>query len=106
MFKVNKVKNYRQLAEQLEKETGCSVKITVIDKNSHIHYEIHDKYDMVLGTLCVQDGDVSFAPFAASNTASNSEYISIVHMVQVEDFIKLLGVFNKMFVEGADTDNV
>lgn len=106
MFKVNKVKNYRQLAEQLEKETGCSVKIKVLDKNNHIHYEIRDKYDMVLGTLCVQDGDVSFAPFVTSDSASNNEYISIIHMVQAEDFIKLLGVFNKMFVEGADTDNV
>lgn len=103
MFKINKVKNYRQLAEELEKQTGCSVKIKVLEK-SHIHYEIYDKYEMILGTLCVNDGDVSFAPFVKSENATDNEYINIAHMVQADDFIKLLGVFNEMFVEGTDED--
>lgn len=103
MFQINKIKNYKKLAEAIEGETGYSVKIRVLEKN-HIHYEIYDGYDMILGTLCVMNGDISFAPFATSDNAKDCEYIDVAHLVQATDFINLINIFSKMFVEEADTD--
>lgn len=103
MFEINKVKNYKHLAQVIEKETGYSVKIKVMEKN-HVHYEIYDGYAMILGTLCVQNEDVSFAPFVTSDNARDCEYINIAHLVQARDFINLIDVFSKMFVEEADAD--
>lgn len=104
MFPIDKVKNYQHFAKVIESETGCTVKIKVMSGKNHVHYQIYDRYDMVLGTLCVNDGDVSFAPFRASDEAKDCEYINVVHMVQAADFINLINVFNKMFVEEADAD--
>ena len=103
MLKINKVKNYRQLAEVIEKETGYSVKIRAIGVN-HMHYEIYDGYDMILGTLCVQNRDISFAPFVTSDNAQDCQYINGTCLVQATEFINFINIFSKMFVEEADAD--
>lgn len=107
MYKINTVKNYKAFAALLEKETGCTVKIKLMDnKADHVHYQLNDKYDMTLGVLCVDNGDVSFAPFETHESVSNNQYINVQHMVQFDDFAKLIGVFAKLFVSTEETDGV
>lgn len=99
MFKVEKVIDYKAFAELLEERTGCSIEIEVKDrKGKHIHFQLNDKYNMSLGVLCICDGEASFAPFATHKSVSNEQYINIHHMVQRDDFVKILGVFEKLFV--------
>lgn len=103
MYKINKVKNYQHFATVLEKETNCSVKIKVMNRDaSHVHYQINDRFDMSLGVLCIDDGDISFSPFSTIENATNDSYINIYHLVRVEDFTKLLSVFSEMFVKGEE----
>lgn len=107
MYKINTVKNYKAFAELLGKETGCSVKIQLMDdKATHVHYQLNDKYDMTLGVLCIDDGDASFAPFETLDSAANNQYINVQHMVQFDDFVKLLSVFAKLFVATEESDEV
>ena len=99
MFEINTIKNYKQFADILEKKTDCSIKINIVDKcGKHIHYQLNDKYGMSLGVLCIDNGDVSFAPFVTHETAQNDQYINMRYMVQFDDFIKILGIFKEMFV--------
>lgn len=107
MYKINKVKNYKAFAELLEKETGCTVKVELMDsKGNHVHYQLNDKYDMSLGVLCVFNGDVSFAPFATHKSDSNNPYINIHHMVKYDEFSKLLSVFAKLFISTEELNGV
>lgn len=99
MYKIDKVKNYRQFAEILEKKTGCSIKIKVIDNNgNHVHYQLNDKYDMTIGVLCVDNGFASFAPFETHESVKNEQYINVKYMAQFDDFVKVLSVFREMFI--------
>ena len=97
MYKINKVKNYKQFAKLLEEKTGCSVSIEIIDKD-HIHYQINDEYKTSLGILCIDHGDVAFAPFATHDDNENEQFISVIHFVQVDGFNKLMNAFKEMFV--------
>lgn len=107
MYKIYKAKNYKAFAALLEKETGCTVKIELMNsKADHVHYQLNDKYDMTLGVLCVNDGDVSFAPFETLESASDNQYINVGYMVQFDDFAKLLNVFAKLFVSTEETDGI
>ena len=107
MYKVNTVKNYKAFAALLEKETGCTVKVRVMDnKADHVHYQLNDRYDLTLGVLCIDDGDASFAPFVTLESAQNEQYINIQYMVQFDDFAKLLEVFARLFVSAEEADAV
>lgn len=107
MYKINTIKSYKAFAELLEKETGCTVKIRLMDnKANHVHYQLNDRYDMTLGVLCIDDGDASFAPFETLDSASDNQYINVQHMVQFDDFVKLLNAFAKLFVSTEETDGV
>ena len=102
MFEIKKVKNYRQFAELLGKETGCSILVRPMTKDGeHTHYQMNDRFGMSLGVLCVDDGYASFAPFETLESAENNQYININHLTQTEDFIKVMSVLGKIFV----TDN-
>ena len=99
MYEINKVKNYIQFAEILENKTGCTVKVNVMDnKGNHVHYQLNDRFDMSLGVLCIDNGEVSFAPFETHESVKNEQYINVKYMAQFDDFIALLKVFKEMFV--------
>lgn len=105
MYEIKQIKDYRQFAKALETEMDCSVKIKIMGSGTdHIHYQINDKYDMSLGILCVDHGNVSFAPFVTHENAENDQYINVQYMAQFDDFIKLLGIFRKMFVVEQDQE--
>ena len=101
MYKINKIKNYKEFARFLEEKTKCSIKIQVVS-NNHMHYQLNDKYDMTLGVLCIDDGEVSFAPFATLDNAKNEQYINVTYMVQFDEFSNLLKAFQQMFVVTED----
>ena len=86
-MEIYKVKDYKVFANQLMDKTGCDVSIRLMGKN-HTHYQLN-KMGLSLGVLCVDKGEVSFAPFVTLDTAQN-------------DFIQLLTVFREMFVEEAE----
>lgn len=103
MFEVKKVKNYRQFAELLERETGCDIVIQVMNNDStHIHYQMNDKFGMSLGVLCVDEGYASFAPFETLKSALNEQYININHLTQTDDFFKVMSVLGKIFITDID----
>lgn len=93
---IYKVKNYKSFAEKLKEKTDCDVIIKIIEKE-HVHYQI-DKEGFPLGVLCVQDGEVSFAPFVNYDNAKDSQYINVMYMPMFEDFSRLLTTFSEMFV--------
>lgn len=105
MYEIEKVNNYKEFARLLEKKTGCSVRIKIIDGVKHIHYQLNDKYDMSLGVLCIDHGMASFAPFSTLENAKNEQYINVQYMPQFEDFAKLLGIFQEMFVTESEDYN-
>lgn len=90
MYKINKIKNYKEFAQLLEEKTGCSIVIQLMNSNNHIHYQLNDKYGMSLGVLCIDDGNPSFAPFATHDTAENYQYINLKYIPQFDDFARLL----------------
>lgn len=96
-MEIYKVKNYKTFAMELERKTGCSVDIRLIEKE-HTHYQL-SKMGLSLGVLCVDNGEVSFAPFVTHESARNDMYINACNLPMFDDFIKLLTVFREMFVE-------
>ena len=91
-MEIYKVKNYKVFATQLEDRTGCEVLIRLIGKD-HTHYQLNK-----MG-LCVDNGDVSFAPFVTLDSAKNEQYISAQNLPLFDDFVELLTVFREMFVD-------
>ena len=87
-MEIYKVKDYKVFANQLMDKTGCDVSIRLLDKMG-----------LPLGVLCVDDGEVSFAPFVTLDTAKNDQYINAQNLPLFDDFIRLLTVFREMFVE-------
>lgn len=96
-MEIYKVKNYKAFAKQLEEKTGCNVTIQVIGKD-HTHYQLN-KMGISLGVLCVDQGEVSFAPFVTHNTARDSQYINAENLPLFDDFVSLLLTFRDMFVD-------
>jgi len=96
-MEIYKVKDYKRFANDLEEKTGCSVSIRLMGKN-HTHYQLN-KRGLSLGVLCVQDGELSFAPFVTHETAQNEQYINATYIPLFDDFIELLGAFREMFLE-------
>ena len=77
MFEIKKVENYRQFAEFLEKETGCSIIVELRNREgTHVHFQINDRFGMSLGVLCVDTGDASFAPFEALQSVEDNQFIN------------------------------
>lgn len=95
-MEIMKVKNYKVFAENLKQKTGCEVNIKIMETN-HIHYQL-TKDGIPLGVLCVDDGEASFAPFVTHDTAQDSQYINVVYMPMLDDFIAVLKVFDELFV--------
>lgn len=99
MFNIKKVKNYRQFAELLEKETGCRVTIKPMNEDgTHTHYQLDDRFGMTIGVLCVDDGYASFAPFETLQSVADNQYISISHLTQIDDFTKVMSVLGNIFI--------
>jgi len=97
-MEIYKVKNYKTLAEELANKTGCDIKIQLQRDRDHIHYQL-DKMGISLGVLCVNNGEISFAPFERFETAKNEQYINAKYLPLFEDFVQLLKTFQEMFVE-------
>ena len=73
-MEIFKVKDYKRFADSLEDNTGCVVTIRLIGKN-HTHYQL-DKRGLSLGVLCVDKGELSFAP-----TNISTQNISLCSMI-------------------------
>lgn len=98
-MEIYKVKDYKVFANQLAAKTGCDVSIRLMGKN-HTHYQL-SKMGLSLGVLCVDNGEISFAPFVTFDTAKNDQYINAQYLPLFDDFIQLLTIFREMFVEEA-----
>lgn len=96
-MEIMKVKNYKVFAETLKKKTGCEVIIKIMDGKDHYHFQLN-KDGIPLGVLCLDEGEVSFAPFVDHETAVDKQYINIKYMPMLDDFISVLKVLGKMFV--------
>ena len=96
-MEIMKVKNYKTFSETLKAQTGCDVNIKLMTGKEHIHYQL-TKDGFPMGVLCVDKGDVSFAPFVTHETAQNEQYISVQYMPMLDDFIVVLKAFHTMFV--------
>lgn len=96
-MEIYKVKDYKVFANQLAEKTGCEVLIGLMGKN-HTHFQL-SKMGLSLGVLCVDCGEVSFAPFVTLDTAKNDQYINAAHLPLFDDFIQLLTIFREMFVD-------
>lgn len=95
-MEIYKVKNYKTFATQLGERTGCDVLVRLMGKD-HTHFQFN-KMGLSLGVLCVDKGDVSFAPFVTLDSAKNEQYIDAQNLPLFDDFVELLTVFREMFV--------
>lgn len=95
-MEIYKVKNYKVFATQLGERTGCDVLVRLMGKG-HTHYQFN-KMGLSLGVLCVDKGDVSFAPFVTLDSAKNEQYIDAQNLPLFDDLVGLLTVFREMFV--------
>lgn len=102
-MEIMKVKNYKVFAETLKKKTGCEVNISLMGTD-HTHYQL-SKDGISLGVLCIDKGEVSFAPFVSHETAQNDQYINVQYMPMLDDFIGVLKVFSELFVCEEETEN-
>lgn len=96
-MEIYKVKDYKALANDLAEKTGCDVKIQLIERD-HTHYQL-SKMGISLGVLCVNRGEVSFAPFENLDTAKNNQYINAKFLPMFDEFVSLLSVFKTMFTD-------
>ena len=91
-----KVKNYKVFADMFRRKTGCDVNIKILGAN-HEHYQL-SKDGISLGVLCIDNGEMSFAPFVSHETAQNDQYINVKYMPMLDDFITVLRVFEELFI--------
>lgn len=96
-MKIIKVGNFKKYAEELRTQTGCTTEIEVLGKD-HVHYQLN-KDGISLGVLCINEGDVTFAPFVRLDTARDEQYIDMQYMPLFDDLAKLFTIFRAMFVE-------
>lgn len=96
-MEIIKVKNYKSFAEILKNKTGCEVIIKIMEDKDHYHFQLN-KDGISLGVLCLDKGEVSFAPFVTHANDRNDQYINVNYMPMLGDFIDVLNVFNEMFV--------
>lgn len=101
-MEIMKVKNYKTFAEMLKRKTGCEINIKLMSKN-HIHYQL-SKDGLSIGILCIDEGEVSFAPFSTHENVNNEQYINVQYMPLLDDFISVLKVFQELFVCELETN--
>ena len=101
MFKVNKIKSYKKFADSLKQETGFNIKTDIVEHN-HFHFQFTDSYGLSLGVLCVNDGNLSFAPLVTLESAQNGEYIDFDKLPQFGDLSKLFTIFESLFLENEE----
>lgn len=97
-MEIYKVKDYKVFANELRERTGCNVIIKLMSGKDHVHYQLN-KMGLSLGVLCVDRGEMSFAPFERLETAKNEQFINAQYLPLFDDFVNLLTVFREMFVE-------
>lgn len=95
-MEIMKVKNYKAFSETLKVQTGCDVNIKLMG-NEHVHYQL-TKDGIAIGVLCIDKGEVSFAPFVTHETAQNEQYISMQYLPMLDDFVEVLKAFYTLFV--------
>ena len=95
-MEITKVKNYKEFAQKLMQKTGCEVCIKIMGSN-HMHYQL-TKNGISLGVLCINSGEVSFAPFVTHGNVRDEQYINMVCLSRLDDFIAVLKVFGALFV--------
>lgn len=91
-----KVKDCKTFAKRLEESSGCKVTLKILNKD-HIHYQF-EKSGISLGVLCINQDQVSFAPFVTHETAKNEQYLNIQFFPFIDDLIDLLKMFRMIFV--------
>lgn len=96
-MEVMKVKNYKAFAETLRAKTGCNICIKLMSGKDHVHYQL-SKDGISLGVLCLDNGEASFAPFVSHETVKNDQFINVLYMPMIDDFITVLRVFSELFV--------
>lgn len=99
-----KVKNYKAFAETLKKKTDCEVNIKLMNDTNHVHYQL-SKDGISLGILCINNGEVSFAPFSTHENVQNDQYINVRYMPMLDDFICVLKVFSELFICEEEVEN-
>lgn len=95
-MEIMKVKNYKMFAETLKKKTNCEINIKLMGAD-HTHYQM-SKDGISLGILCIDKGEVSFAPFVDHDTVQNDQYINVKYMPMLDDLIVVLKVFGELFI--------
>lgn len=96
-MEIIKIKNYNKMADELSEATGLVVNPRVISKN-HVHYEFK-KGNMAVGVLCINEGELSFAPLTSDDKAANSQYISFSRLPDFKIVADLMIVLMGKFVE-------
>lgn len=100
-MEVIKIKNYRDFGRKLEKSTGCDILIQIMDDKDHVHYQC-SKMGISLGVLCIQRGDVSFAPFETLKSARNDQFINVKFFPFIDDFVDLMSSLKEIFVSSEE----
>lgn len=95
-MEIVKVNNYKTFAETLKVKTGCEVDIRVRGVD-HTHYQL-SKDGISLGVLCINKGISAFAPFVTHATERDDQYFNVQYMPMIDDLVKVLKVFNELFV--------
>lgn len=101
-MEIMKVKDYKSFADTLAKASGCKVIIKLMPGKDHVHYQL-EKTGISLGVLCINQGDVSFAPFVTHSTVADSQFINIRFFPFIDDFVDLMRTFKQIFVESDKT---
>lgn len=96
-MEIIKIKNYNKMADELAEATGLTVNPRVIGRN-HVHYEFK-KGNMAVGVLCMDDGELSFAPLVSDEKAANSQYINFSRLPDFKIVADLMISLMDKFVE-------
>ena len=65
---------------------------------NHVHYEFK-KGNMAVGVLCMDDGELSFAPLASDDKAANSQYINFSRLPDFKIVADLMVALMSKFME-------
>jgi hypothetical protein len=89
MLGIKKKANYIEFGNKILEMSGCKGTYEIIGEN-HFHYELN-KNGMVIGILCYDNGDLSFAPFKSfKDRGINNCYISFDLVPSFKDFTETL----------------
>lgn len=91
-----KVKDWKTFAKRLEESSGYKITLKILNED-HVHYQF-EKSGISLGVLCINQGQVSFAPFVTHETAKDEQYLNIQFFSLIDDLNNLLKMFRMVFV--------